>query len=97
MSPALEATTTTAAAAAAAPRRREVPRETVRWQDGPGKTRVRAVNTSNVYGKVVEGRPTPGVPFLGLFATESNCRSACETLSNCTQYSWVSAQQLFFF
>lgn len=57
---------------------------------------VRAVNASNVYGQVVEGRPTPGVPLLGLFATEAGCKSACEALSNCTQYNWVSAQQLLF-
>jgi hypothetical protein len=50
---------------------------------------VRAVNTSNTYGQIVEGKPTPGLPFLGLFGTEGGCKSACEAFSNCTQYSWA--------
>ena len=53
---------------------------------------VRVANQSNVYGQI-PGPPfnqsTPGLPFLGLTDSASECEAACERRSNCTQYSWA--------
>eukprot|EP00935_MAST-01C_sp_MAST-1C-sp1_P000080 g80.t1 len=51
---------------------------------------VREAHVSNVYGQIPRpfNRSSPGLPFLGLFGTADGCQSACEALSNCTQYSW---------
>ena len=48
---------------------------------------VRAVNRSSTFG-VKEGEHNVGIPLLGLFDTEAGCRSACEALTNCSQYEW---------
>jgi hypothetical protein len=51
---------------------------------------VRVQNASNVYRQIPRpfNTSSPGLPFLGLFDTVDGCQSACEGLSNCTQYSW---------
>lgn len=50
---------------------------------------VRAENMSNSFGIIKNpNQSSVGVPFLGVFQTELECRQACEALSNCTQYSW---------
>ena len=51
---------------------------------------VKVQHQSNVYGQVKRpfNASSPGLPFLGLFATAEGCQAACEQLSNCTQYSW---------
>ena len=52
-------------------------------------TWVREANVSNVYGQISRpGTSSPGLPFLGFFGTAKGCQAACESLSNCTQYSW---------
>ena len=48
---------------------------------------VRAVNQSSIFGAKEFGHNI-GIPLLGVVDTEDECRSACETLSNCTQYQW---------
>lgn len=53
---------------------------------------IRAENMSNIFG-IIENKKNVGVPFLGIFNTELECRQACEALPNCTQYSYQGKGQ----